>query len=578
MQTRPSSSEPFTQDQLSLTPHHLPRHDRPCEFFAASHKQEDSRTVDSPINNPSPTNSLFQFEPDATTQPHQLLIEDWPTQEPELESPVPTNSPTTEKLLGWSAARQIPSTTDTPINHRTTRTTSASPTPQIVPTSSGQAWVSPGLRGLPSSDSQSGWADPFLRTPSPPSLAYCDSSAEGWASPGLETPPGKRKRRDSSYFAERPGDPDVTAASLSEVSFPSLTGTGQLNLKIPVDSAWVKSRLRMYGLHQEESAALDRYPTFKKHVIDILKRKRDSEVSAKEQTSFTVAHRTFKDFNEDTLLNQLLPFLTNRNRLVPQSLVDRADIEEEEVQVSIDFVESGLITVSNREFSRSLPFIFTEDIDLNKAMRKDARMTNPKPDRTFAVNVEKLPWPPGFVIPARIVALTDVVRSCCHPFCLWEGKSDKGTLVDARNQACRGGATLLFWDRYLRAQLGREDVVGPDIRTFVFSVVSSPEVVEINVHWVELPKGNASLNKETVRPVYHMHRLKTKALADEEGLGTIRKLVNHILDWGIGTRFDGLAGLHQDLIDYSKKIDKEEQEAATAAKGKQSPSKKQKTG
>ncbi|KAI4096015.1 MAG: hypothetical protein LQ344_001249 [Seirophora lacunosa] len=374
-----------------------------------------------------------------------------------------------------------------------------------------------------------------------------------------------------------PGDPDVTAASLSEVSSSSPPSNAQLNLKIPVDSAWVKSRLHMYGLHQDNSAALDRYPSFKKQVTDILKRKRDSEVSAREQASFTVAHRTFKDFNEDTLLNQLLPFLTNRDRLVPQSLVDRADIEEEEVQVAIDLVESGLMTVSNREFSRSLPFIFVDDSDLNKAMKKDTRMTNPKPDRTFAVNVDKLPWPPGFVIPARIIALTDVVRSCCHPFCLWEGKSDKGSLADARNQACRGGATLLFWDRYLRAQLGQEDVLGPDMRTFVFSVVSSPEVVEINVHWVEVAEGNASLSsKETVRPIYHMHRLNTKALADEEGLGPIRKLVNNILDWGIGTRFDGLAGLHQDLMDYSRKVDKEEQEAASS-KEKQSPNKRQKT-
>lgn len=55
------------------------------------------------------------------------------------------------------------------------------------------------------------------------------------------------------------------------------------------------------------------------------KRKRDSEVSPKEQKSFTVAHRKFKDYNEDTLLCQLMPYLVNRDRKVPQSLVDRAD-------------------------------------------------------------------------------------------------------------------------------------------------------------------------------------------------------------------------------------------------------------
>lgn len=245
-----------------------------------------------------------------------------------------------------------------------------------------------------------------------------------------------------------------------------------MRLKIPVDTAWVKGRLQQYGIHQENVAAFEKFPDFAKQVTDILKRNRDSEVSAKEQKSFTVAHRKFKDFNEDTLLGQLMPFLVNRERKVPQNLVDRAAIDEGEAQVSVDFVDSGLMTITNREFSRSLPWVFDKDKDLNKAMKEDANMTNPKPDRTFAVDIEQLPWAANFVIPARIIALTDVVRSCCHPFCLWEARSDRGSLAGARNQACRGGASLQYWDRHLRAELRQQDAVGPDTRTFVFSIVT----------------------------------------------------------------------------------------------------------
>ncbi|KAL9024249.1 MAG: hypothetical protein Q9196_006653 [Gyalolechia fulgens] len=204
-------------------------------------------------------------------------------------------------------------------------------------------------------------------------------------------------------------------------------------------------------------------------------------------------------------------------------------------------------------------------------MKKDTHMTNPKPDRAFAVDVEKLPWPSNFAIPARIVALTDVVRSCCHPFALWEARSDKdkGSLAGARNQACRGGATLQYWERHLRAELGQPDVVGPVRRTFVFSIVSSPELIEVYVHWVEVPSDKSQ------EPIYHMNRLRTKALADEEGLGPIRKITNNILDWGIGERFNALAGLHERIIAYARKFAKEDQEAV-AAKGKGSPNKKQK--
>ncbi|KAI4256452.1 MAG: hypothetical protein L6R42_006211 [Xanthoria sp. 1 TBL-2021] len=110
-----------------------------------------------------------------------------------------------------------------------------------------------------------------------------------------------------------------------------------------------------------------KYPNFEKQARGILKRKRDSEVSPKKQKSFTVAYRKFKDYNEDILLYPLIPYLVNRNRKAPQNLVDRADIVDgEKAQVSVDFVDSGLITIANREFSRGLLWIFDTDKDLDK--------------------------------------------------------------------------------------------------------------------------------------------------------------------------------------------------------------------
>ncbi len=51
-----------------------------------------------------------------------------------------------------------------------------------------------------------------------------------------------------------------------------------------------------------------------------------------------------------------------------------------------------------------------------------------------------------------------------------------------------------------------------------------------------------------------MNRLSTKALADDKVLGPIRRLINNVLDWGIGTRFDEMAGLHQEISTYARKI------------------------
>ncbi|KAI4117578.1 MAG: hypothetical protein LQ338_007520 [Usnochroma carphineum] len=340
-------------------------------------------------------------------------------------------------------------------------------------------------------------------------------------------------------------------------------------IKIPGDAAWARLRLQTYGLHQDNVAVFERYPAFNQQLQDILNAKRHSTVTDNEQRLYLVTHRKYKNQNEDTLINKLIPLFIKDHRTVPQPLVDRAGITEAEEQVSVAFIDSGLVEISNREFSKAVTFVLDGDSDLNKALQKDANFTNPKPDRTFAVDLEKIRWPLGFHVPSTISALLEVMRSCCHPFCILEAKSVNGSMEDARNQACRDGAYLIFYERFLRALVGETDVSGPDTRTFVFSIVLSPDGVEIWVHWALVPDKDS---KDTDARDYHMNLLYTKAVADKEALGPIRKVIHNILDWGIGRRFDALKPLHDNIVAFGRK------RAEEAAEAKTTPNKKAKHG
>ncbi|KAL9597191.1 MAG: hypothetical protein Q9219_005313 [cf. Caloplaca sp. 3 TL-2023] len=363
----------------------------------------------------------------------------------------------------------------------------------------------------------------------------------------------------------------------------------QVDLKEPSDHQWVKTRLQAYGLHQDDDAALKRYPEVLKAAEVIIDRPRDSYPNEQDVEMFRAKLRTYRDSNEDTFLNQILPYFVKDARWVParsssatepsmlqyvlieqsadnppsdQSQIDSeklaqiADLTESEDRVSVSFFLSGLLEISNRDFSRTLPFFNDEthlDKDLNKDMEKDSHMTNPRPDRTFGVNPEKISWPSGFVLPRDIQLLIETVRSCYHVFLLLEAKAAGGSIIEARNQVCRGGAICINMQRHLRRILEIPEQPGPDLDTFMFSVVLTDQVLEVWVHWAEVHGHNsADPSKAASRETYHMNQVFTKALNEPGALSKIRRVLHKILDWGVGERLEKLGSVHEAIVAYAE--------------------------
>ncbi|KAL8747097.1 MAG: hypothetical protein Q9184_007650, partial [Pyrenodesmia sp. 2 TL-2023] len=256
-------------------------------------------------------------------------------------------------------------------------------------------------------------------------------------------------------------DPSAAAPPTAPTSEPPQ----QPAIKIPTDPQWVTARLEGYRLYQDDEEAFTKYPKFQEQVKNILKQKRKSSIDQFEFSEFRLVWQEYKDKNEDTVLNELLPFFMNDKRTISIN----STAEEEDAYAVVSYFRSGLVKITNREFHRACLPLREDGSPLNKklldAMAKEDGMTNPKPDRTFGISMKKSTLPKGFITPPDIAVWLEVMRGIHHPFFLIEGKSYQGNLLDAQNEACRGGATLVGAARRLLATLGIPNMIGADTRT-----------------------------------------------------------------------------------------------------------------
>ncbi|KAI4178264.1 MAG: hypothetical protein L6R41_008461 [Letrouitia leprolyta] len=205
-------------------------------------------------------------------------------------------------------------------------------------------------------------------------------------------------------------------------------------------------------------------------------------------------------------------------------------------------------------------------------MAKEDKLTNPKPDRVFGVSRSKFQWPVAFRIPSKVRILLTIVLPCYHIYLILEAKSAGGDIRMARNQACRAGTAVVLSERELRALLGEKDVVGADLRTIVFSVVLTPETVEIWVHWAEAPP-KPKKGQTPQLPVYHMNLVRSESMNNQSGMEKMRANLHNVIDWGVGKRWDELQPLHTRIVEFARE---EEEEKLLKGKGKNTKVQKQK--
>ncbi|KAL9583497.1 MAG: hypothetical protein Q9212_002668 [Teloschistes hypoglaucus] len=464
--------------------------------------------------------------------------------------------------------------------------------PRSSPTNSEPEQASPDSR-TPSLDPQELGVELYSQLPPALQRLLSPLFVEPFPDP-FSVPTSYQPRLTSAFFREAFREEyNQYVESKPRDSLPSLfdlemMAPHQAALKEPIDPAWVTSRLRAYGLFQEDESSMKRYPEVLQAAKAVINKPRDSFPHDEDIELFKAKLETYRNANEDTLLNQVLPFFFKETRWIPacrseakdstvlrnviiqepeehsttdksqadlEALARVAALEGSEERVSVSFFRSGMIEITNRDYSRTLPFFNDDallDKDLNNLMAKDAHLINPRPDRAYGVNPKVITWPDGFILPTNVQLLMEIVRSCFHVFLILEGKSSGGKILEARNQVCRGGAIGINTERHLRKELGMPEKTGPDLETLMFSVVVTDQTLEVWVHWAEvLAPDPKHPEKHLPRPKYHMNCVFVNALAEAGALGRIRRVLHNIMDWGVGERLEKLAPVHEAIVEYA---------------------------
>ncbi len=207
------------------------------------------------------------------------------------------------------------------------------------------------------------------------------------------------------------------------------------------------------------------------------------------------------------------------------------------------------------------------------------RVSNPKPDITYGIK------PAGFTpaqhaVNIRYNGFTEVSPALFHSFFVVEWKNAGGSVEDAENQACRGGAAIVNGLDQLKAVLAElekkkiDAEQGPGtsssisnpphkraptpeveqndglpldtasqsdttLPSMAFSLALQASVATIHVHWSEQKKGVT---------IFHMHLVRTYAIRDDEAWEHLRHDIDNILDWGVLTHKTEIQKILDDII------------------------------
>ncbi|KAI9885725.1 MAG: hypothetical protein M1823_002491 [Watsoniomyces obsoletus] len=198
--------------------------------------------------------------------------------------------------------------------------------------------------------------------------------------------------------------------------------------------------------------------------------------------------------------------------------------------------------VSSEDLSSSRDTPWTTSVPLadtiDSAMAPSLSM--PKPDVLFGLSRDQLTSPQraalrsftredgaSYVTPDRHVHL---------PFLSFDFKAQakRNTRYIANNQAAVAGAIINQGFQELSVRGGGSRDLSEDHRPRFFSVTADHELATVNLHWVGTKEGHSTYNMETLS--WHL-------LRKEEGVRSLHRAVQNLLDYGRTTHLAWVRGL-----------------------------------
>ena len=222
--------------------------------------------------------------------------------------------------------------------------------------------------------------------------------------------------------------------------------------------------------------------------------------------------------NKRTLFRNVQPLVVKTARDITRP---RNDLSNGVETLKKSFKEDGLQVIEDCNFIRKL--LPSADAFINN---KSMRLTDPKPDLTYGISIERTSEAEDRV-PQHLFAYLSVAPGMRYPFYFEEHHEE--AIFKAENQAILDGAVLVNARMKLNEVLKPEKVlpVGPDTDSFVFSCAWDPTIARIYVNWYET-------REEGSKGLFHMQKIgSTYAIDHPDCVKKLRHDIHNILDWGL---------------------------------------------
>ncbi|KAL8905222.1 MAG: hypothetical protein Q9207_002777, partial [Kuettlingeria erythrocarpa] len=382
---------------------------------------------------------------------------------------------------------------------------------------------------------------------------------------------------------------------------------------------YVRETLHLKGLHMDDRAAREEFDEYINEARDLLTRPRHSTTSKQLLQGIDKTRLDYADRNETTFTNRFFGVFQSQSRHVQRAAHgshgpgdnDDKNIEQEDLPVPIgwaarDWADDGLDASYNRVFQAGS----VSNID---ALDEDQKAILGTSIKNHYTDEER-------AVIAQHKGITQISLGLACPFFDIEVKTH-GDFGEAANQANPGGAAMVDAHRELeilarlatskanavkaasaakaanvpkasatnapsantanaikanttptttiskvattntasKASNKNSKAFTADFSTKAYSMVLQPQYAQINVHWVQVGRGERE-GEESL--TYHMHCVASYALNQEEQLKACRAAVNNILDWGLGERNTAIKALLNQIHNSSKALN------AATVKGK----------
>ena len=338
----------------------------------------------------------------------------------------------------------------------------------------------------------------------------------------------------------------LNSTNSNMASSPKKNATSTLDSLKQKDVTDIRKVLKHNGYLIDDDEAYDSHPIVASAVESILCRERGSTMKPEVQKSLASILKDMQTAHETTFMVNFMTKILAGGRMVPPR--DAVFPTQEELAWIIQDWETERLRIGWLAPMRKgcIPRIETEDRTMKALLKKFPKVSDPVPDMIFGMYANAFDEIDEMINDAFFM-YSQVTKESLHSFCILEAKADAGETGDAVNQACRGGAALvlsrMMFDSKARPTatttakakgkpdltklLNPDNTARADHTSIAFSIILTPMLAHIYVHWAEHRVDNAT--------IFHMTLVKAHALTMPGGkaIQEFRRDLCSILDWGL---------------------------------------------